>query len=115
MRPVQKEITTQTADEGIFDLEQCTREGLVFSVSGVGKTLSGGTLDLAQEAYIIFDNTCNGVDVEDVVIQGVIGSVQCISCILVQYVSAIQQDMLLFAPRALKLSGAFVYMYNDGS
>lgn len=75
MRPVQNEITTEVANEGIFDLEQCTRNGLVFSISGAGTTLSGGTLELAPEAYIVFNSSCTDVMLEDIVIQGMSASI----------------------------------------
>lgn len=70
MRPVQKEITAQNADEGIFELQPCTRDGLIFNISEAGKTLTGGTLELAPEAYITLNSSCSDIMLEDLVVKG---------------------------------------------
>lgn len=71
MRPVQKEITRQNADEGLFELQPCTRKGLQFGITGASKSLTSGTLELAPDAFIVFDSSCVDVLLQEVCIKGV--------------------------------------------
>lgn len=53
-----------------FHMETCNADDVVYTMSGAGKMLSEGELQLRPNTYIVFDTTCSDVHLKNVTFRG---------------------------------------------
>jgi hypothetical protein len=56
----------------LFQLGRCQPDAVVYALSGAEKEICGGSLLLDSKTYIVFDETCTDVHVQDVVFSGML-------------------------------------------
>lgn len=62
-----------------FHMDTCNADDVVYTMSGAGKVLSEGELQLRPNTYIVFDGTCTDVHLKNVTFRGEIIVPNCAS------------------------------------
>ena len=63
-------LSPESGSESLFHLTACQPDAAVHCVLGADKMLSDAVLVLSPNTYIVFDETCSGVYVENIIVRG---------------------------------------------
>ena len=62
--------TSERLKISTFHMDTCNADDVVYMMSGAGKVLSKGELQLRPNTYIVFDGTCTDVHLKNVTFSG---------------------------------------------